>query len=380
MRKRSSIRIRTLLVAAALIFGLAPSPAHALTQHDWMVTLVDALGRSFGLPDTPVPEDYLNILSGKRNLRFEAEETGSPDDSVSKMALPNFGPFSGKGWLLGISRPTDVHLTLTVPLDGNYRIAVALRSPGHIVKIAGQTFQADGPAGKFELVDLGEVALTAGPVLMVITLPAGGALDFVTLTAPDLPPIAPDRGWQPTEPLTWEVLATTMVQTLHLAEQLPLSAEPLPAIEAEILQETGGARLVEDTHLGAPSAGRWLRTSVQAATVQVPLTMAEGGFVDLTLTAMGGPITVRVNQHLELTVTAKAFLDEVMVPPIYLPGGENQLTITLPPRSGLDRIRIWPRQSGLAALAEALQLTVPEEPPTPADLDRLYPRLATAPR
>ena len=289
MKRLTVSRYRLLLLLAALAFWLTPVPALALTQQAWMATLVDAMGLSFGLPDTPTAQDYINILSGKRNLRFEAEEISSPDDSVSKMALPNFGPFSGQGWLLGISRPTDVHLSFVVPRDGKYRLAITLRSPGHTVKLAGQTFTADGSGDKFTSVDLGEVTLPAGPTMVVVTLPPGGALDAITLTAPNLAAIAPNSGWQPEAPLTWEAVALTLTQALNLAEKLPLASDPPQLLEAEELKEIGAARLVEDSHLGAPSGGRWLRTSVQPATLRIPFDLPVAGFYDVGLSVLGEP-------------------------------------------------------------------------------------------
>ncbi len=380
MKRQTAIRFRIFVLVAVLTLGLTPVPAQALTQQDWMVAMVDALGRSYGLPDTPTPEDYINILSGKRNLHFEAEEVSSPDDSVSKMALPNFGTFSGEGWLLGISRPTDVHLNIVVPLGGKYLLAVTLRSPGHTLQAGGQTFEVDGDADKFANVEVGEVSLPAGPTSIVLTLPPGGAVDAISLTAPNLAPITPEQGWQPESTLTWEVLALTSVQALHLEGELPPVAEPLQSMEAEDIKDIGAARLVEDSHLGAPSAGRWLRTSVQPASLQLSLTVPHAGFYDLILNAMGDRITVRFNGHLALTASGKPYLEELTLPPVYLPAGNNQLSIDLPPRSGLDRIRIEARQTNLTTLSELLQLAVTTEAPSPADLDSLTARLATASR
>lgn len=380
MNQRITLRYRLLLLLATLALWLPPTPALALTQQEWMTTLVDALGLSFGLPDTPTPQDYINILSGKRNLRFEAEEFSSPDDSVSKMALPNFGPFSGQGWLLGISRPTDVHLNFVVPRDGEYRLALTLRSPGHTVKVAGQTFPADGSGDKFTSVDLGAVTLAAGPTMVVVTLPPGGALDAISLTAPNLASIAPGPGWQPETVLTWEAVATTLMQALNLAEKLPLASDPPLMLEAEEVKEIGAARLVEDSHLGAPSGGRWLRTSVQPVTVRMPVNLPAAGFFDLSMVAMGAPITVRFNDHLELSATGKAYLDELTLPPVYLPAGSNELTITLPPRGGLDRLMLKPRQTTLESLNAVLELQASGEAPAPADLDRLSARLLTTAR
>jgi hypothetical protein len=123
-----------------------------------------------------------------------------------------------------------------------------------------------------------------------------------------------------------------------------------------------------------------LRTSAQPTDLQLPLDLAQGGFFDVALVAMGNPIKVRFDNHLEITVAGKAYLENMTLPPVYLPAGNTQLTIALPPRSGLDRIQLMPRQTDLAALSEAAQLTITAEPPTPTDLDSLSVRLAAASR
>ncbi len=91
MNQLIAMRYRLLLLLAVLSFWLTPTPAFALTQQEWMATLVDALGLSFGLPDTPNSQDYINILSGNRNLHFEAEEVSSPDDRISGRSAARAG-------------------------------------------------------------------------------------------------------------------------------------------------------------------------------------------------------------------------------------------------------------------------------------------------
>lgn len=370
------------LIAAALTAAwlvLCPPSAQALTERDWMVALVDSLGLSFGLPDTPKTEDYLNILQGRRNLRFEAETIRSEDAEVSTLAFLNYGPFSGPGWILGTSRPSEVPLRFVLPLDGLYRFSIAARRPGHTVKAGGQLFRADGDEHRFTKIDLGEVPLAAGPQEVVVTLPPGGALDYLELAAPNLPAIAPDGGWQPDAALTWEVLAVTAVQALKLESDLPLTDQAV-AIEAEELAATGGARVVEDVHLGRPSGGRWLRATTQPATVVVPLTVARGGFHDIDLTVMGAKVTLLINSHLPLDVAGKPYLDSVTAPPVFLPAGPNRLEVTLPPGGGFDRVVIKARHADLDALAAALGLSVAGDAPAPADLDRLTTRLSSATR
>lgn len=373
---------RSLHIAlAALTFGmlLAPGTAMALTQRDWMIALVDGLGRSFGLPDQPKPDDYLRILQGTRTLRYEAEAVRAEDDEVSALAFLNYGPFSGTGWILGTSKPTQVHLRFVLPLDGRYRLDLALRLPGHTVKVGDKTFPVDGDRQHFSTVEAGEVELTAGPQEVIVTLPPGGAIDYLELKAPNLPAIGPASGWQPDTPLSWEVLAVTAIQALRLQAQLPATERTI-AIEAETVAQTGGARVVEDVHLGQPSGGRWLRTAAQPIRIEIPFTIADGGFYDVEMAVMGNPVELLVNHQLSRSVEGKPYLDTVTLPALFFPSGANLLEVTLPPGGGLDRVALKARQSDLPALAKVLDLAMSGAAPVSADLDRLTLRLTGSAR
>jgi hypothetical protein len=256
---------------------------------------------------------------------------------------------------------------------------MAARRPGHTVKAGGQSFTADGGDQQFSRVEVGEVPLTAGPQEIIVTLPPGGSLDYLELIAPNLPSIVPDGGWQPEAPLTWDALAITAVQALHLEKSLPLTNRVL-SIEAETLTETGGSRVVEDAHLGQPSGGRWLRTMAQPATVVVPLAIDQGGFYDIEPTLLGARIDLLLNGHQPLPIEGKPYLDTAVLPPLFLNKGANRLEVSLPPGGGFDRIVVKARQSDLVALATTLGLTVTGDAPTSADLDNLTARLASATR
>lgn len=366
-------------VLLAVLLTLLPRPAQALTESDWMITLVDSLGRSFGLPDEPTSADYLNILQGKRNLRFEAEDVRSGNERVSTLAFKNFGPFSGSGWLLGTSQPSRVQLHFVLPLGGRYRLSMTVGRPGHSVQVGNQHFMADGDERSFTEVALGELDLLAGPQEFIIILPPGGAIDCFDLAAANLPAIVPQGGWRPEAPLTWETLLLTTLQALALGKELP-HAERSLAIEAETLGETGGAQVVEDAHLGQPSAGRWLRAIGQPAVVTVPLNLPQGGFYDLELTALGENLEIMVADHLPLNVAGHPYLAAVALPPVFLPKGKSSLQITLPPGGGFDRIVLTARRTDVPAMAAVLGMAVTGSAPAPADLDRLTALLAAAAR
>jgi hypothetical protein len=366
-------------VLLAVLLILSPHPAQALTEKDWMVALVDSLGRSFGLPDEPNSEDYLNILSGKRNLRFEAEAVRAGADRVSILAFRNFGAFSGTGWLLGTSQPSKVHLRFVLPLGGHYLLSLTVGRAGHAIQVGEQHFTADGDERSFRKVEVGKLNLMAGPQEIVVTLPPGGALDCIDLTAANLPAIAPEGGWRPDSPLSWKTLVLTALQALGLEKELPRSDRSL-SVEAEILTDIGGARVVEDAHLGQPSGGRWLRTVMQPAQVRVPLDILQSGFYDLELTVLGENLEVQIAGQQQISVAGQPYLTTVNIPPVFLAKGAHHLEVNLPPGGGFDRVVLKARQSDLTAMAAVLGLAVSGDAPTSADLDRLTARIVNITR
>lgn len=377
MKNRPNFPLLACLLLVSVLCALLPAPARALTQQDWMVALVDALGRSFGLPDHPQPADYINILSGQRNVRFEAEAVRAPEDEVAVMTFANYGEFSGSGWLLGGSSPTEVHMRVLLPLDGDYRLSVALRGAGATVRTRTASFSIDGRHDTLTRVDVGSTFLAAGQQEITVTLPPGGALDYLELTAPALTPLQPDGGWQPAAPLDWQTLTTTAVAALELAGQLP-AGTPALAIEAEQLPEPADARVVEAAHLGAPSGGKWLRAGGAGTRITVPVKLAGGGFFDLAVTALGAPLHLAINRVQEFTFAGPPYLDTITLGPFHFSSGDNQLEVALPPGGGLDRIVLTPRRSDPATLAGVLGMDISAEAPVSADLDALTSRLAAA--
>jgi hypothetical protein len=87
-----------------------------------MIAIVDALGWSYGLPDEPQDPDYINILAGNREFRFEAEDIYDKDrDNVSVMSFVNFGDFSGKGWLHNATGKSGKTASKMNKQQGNHR-------------------------------------------------------------------------------------------------------------------------------------------------------------------------------------------------------------------------------------------------------------------
>jgi hypothetical protein len=221
--------------------------------------------------------------------------------------------------------------------------------------------------------------MMAGPQEIVVTLPPGGALDCIDLTAANLPAIAPEGGWRPDSPLSWNTLVLTALQALGLEKELPRSDRSL-SIEAEILTDIGGARVVEDAYLGQPSGGRWLRTVMQPAQVRVPLDILQSGFYDLELTVLGENLEVQIAGQQQISVAGKPYLTTVNIPPVFLAKGAHHLVVSLPPGGGFDRVVLKARQSDLPAMAAVLGLAVSGDAPTSADLDRLTARIVNVTR
>lgn len=320
------------------------TPAHLsaaedapLLQRDWMVGLVEALGWSFGLPDEPDDDDYLRILSGKRVFRYEAEALCHPDDMVSVKKYRAYGYCSGEGWLSGISRPTTAHLQILVPLPGTFEVTIRLRRPGHRIQIGEKFFPAD--AGEmFENVKLGEVTLTAGFHDVTLLLPPDGAVDYLEFTASQLRPVEPPAGWQPDEPLRLSDLAVTASQLLGLEPWL-LPNGKITVLQAEEAKLSSGATKTSIRHLGEPDGGAWVRAGNLAGRLSLVLEV-EPGVYRLIARGMGErPLWADIPGKLQRDVQFKPYLVDVELGFLHLEE-RQRLTIELPPRSGLDHVRL----------------------------------------
>lgn len=359
---------RHFLLFLCLTLTALPGYAEELTQRDWMIALVDAAGWSYGLPDEPQDPDYINILTGNRELRFEAEDVFAKDeDNVSIMSFNNFGAFSGRSWLHGTREPTRVHLRFTLPVGGKYLIKAHLRLEGHLFNITGESLTADAET-LFTEVTLGRFELQSGAQEILVTLPPNGSIDYISLQAPNLAAITPDGGWQPDEPLSWQVLQTTLLQLLNLAELFPADPAAM-VVEAEDLQQNQ-VNVVDITHLGHPSGGKWLRAGPIPTEVRFPLQLENSGFYDLTLRALGNPIQISIGDHQKLLLEAKPYLDDVTFKSLFLFAGKSHITLKLPPGGGIDYLRLAGRQID-ASRARTLLDFEQKANPEAQDLDSL---------
>lgn len=364
---------------ALLLLSLTAAPVGAAspqtTQRDWLVNLIDALGGGFGLPDQPADGDYLLWAEGRRHFRIEAEDAYQPNDLVAPKDYATFGPFSGSGWLSGTNTPTRIHLRFLLPLSGEYQIRVALRTPGHVLQLGGKSFSIDG-GNRLGEHALGTLQLAAGRQELVIDLPPDGGIDYLELSAPPLAAVRPLGGWRLDQALSRDDLAVTTVQLLALEGLLPATGETL-TLEAESTTRLDDLEVTDAGHLGVPSGGRWVRAAGLAAQVHLNVPLTRDGVYGLTLRGAGRePTALSVNRRPQGSFDFPAYLGEVDAGVVTLQAGDNLLSLTLPPRGGLDAIFLRPRQNQGSAYRRLVGLEPLGDQPTTGEINRLLALLA----
>lgn len=364
---------------ATLLFWLAltsvPRAETGFSQRQWVVSLVETLGWSFSLPDNPQDLDYHRLLDGRRQWRIEGEESFQPGDAVSVKTFETFGPYSGSGWLNGLSGRTTTTLRFLIPHSGHYRLTAALRRPGHRITLGGRTWEADGPL-EFGRVALGEVELTAGMQEALIDLPPDGSFDYLELSAPDRSPVEPLDGWRFEQALDVEVLALSVIQLLQLEDALPPTPESF-IIEAEDAVFRQGVEPSEARLLGEPSGGLWLRAGNLAGEIRLDFSLPAPGIWSLSLRGAGDtPIPARLDERRTLLYPSAGYLQERALGSALLAAGNHSLRLQLPPRTGVDYLRLDRRASRGEDYRRLVGLPPEDAAPSPAQVDRLLALLA----
>lgn len=358
-----------------------PRAETGLSQRQWVVSLVEALGWSFGLPDSPQDLDYHRLLDGSRQWRIEGEESFQPGDAVSVKTFETFGPYSGSGWLNGLSGRTSATLRFLLPHGGRYRLSAALRRPGHRITLVGRTWEADGPL-EFGRVVLGEVELIAGMQEVLIDLPPDGSFDYLELSAPEQSLIEPLGGWRFEQSLAAEALALSVIQLLQLESVLPPTPESF-IIEAEDAVFRQGAEPTEVRLLGEPSGRLWLRAGNLAGEIRLDFSLPRPGIWTLSLRGAGEtPIPARLDERRTLNYPSPGYLQERALASVLLAEGNHSLQLQLPPRTGVDYLRLDRRASQGEDYRRLVGLPTEGALPDPTQIDRLLALLAAigAPR
>lgn len=347
---RCGLLLLLLLLGSVVVVG-----ATDLTQRDWLEQLTDSLGWGYGLPDDPVAENYIALLSGERNVFIEAEENHRSSDLVAVKRQTNFGPYSGSGWVSGRREPVQLHLDFLLPHNGRYRLSMATRLPGVTVRLAGQEFVASAGA-KLTRQDLGTVDLVAGPVEAVVSLPPDAGIDYLQLSAAPLPRIAPVAGWQPERSLQTVDLAVTMLQSLDLLSTIPRSGRVF-VVEAETAGSQAGVRATADRHLGVPSGGQWMRSGHLTTAWHFPVSVPASGCYQLLLRGSGNaPVRIESAGILQAQVEFGSALNNVLLGNYCLPQGEQVFEVEFPPWAGLDSLEMHELDTRAETLSRLLGL------------------------
>lgn len=333
-----------LVITPISLTANAATSATVPTEREWIVNLVDTLGYADGLSDHPQDEDYLALLDGNRLYRFEAENVIDPADLAAINNFDAYGCFSGEAWVCGLATPTRIHLHFQLPHSGDYRFVVSTRVPGHRLQWGGRQFSIDDRETSFHRVDLGTVSLHGGAQTIILDLPPNGSIDYLELSAPPLPRIAPIEGWNPESPLTLDVAAQTTLRALNLEALLPPTSYTL-AVEAE--EEPALKTLITDQqHLGAPSGKGWVRTGPTEREIVLNFTVAEPAVYRLTLRgAANKELSGQLNRHDGWSATFPTYLAERAIGSWYLSPGRNSVSIRLPSRGGVDVLTLQQRRS-----------------------------------
>lgn len=334
------------LIIAALVLCVTPvwaaekSQPTTFTQKDLAHMIVTHFGWSEGLPKEPADRDYLIILGGRRTFRYEAENAYNPQtDKVTVAEYNLYGPFSGKGWLLGVSEKTNATFTVQLPIGGVYSLKAVVKGDGFIWNVGGKEYKAGSTADGFKEVEFGTMPVKPGVIKMKVTIPPQGGIDSFSFVAPDYRPIQPFAGWRFKEPLTAGRLAEVGVSMMNIHDQLPdvKKGIPAPIAAVDVGLPTQDAAPTKINYLGAFRSQAWLRADFRGATIQLPIKVAETGIYGLRARVLGQRVEGDVNGY-PFAATGKPYLDEIELGLFRLDSGENMLTLKLPPMGGIDVI------------------------------------------
>lgn len=360
-----------------------------LAQHAWSVEksaapytqgvlardIVTLFGWQGGLPKEPADRDFLQILGGKRTYRYEAETAyNAKTDPVSFWKLKQFGPFTGKGWLMGSADPTFVNLTILLPIGGEYTLTSVQRGGTFIWNIGGREyFSPKSSTGDFSPIEIAKVDLKPGVHQIRVNIPPSGAIDSFTLKAADHVSVQPFAGWRFREPLTAARLAEVGAALANSFSALPeMKAGVPPSVSvAEAVQDVPGLSRSGDRSYGAFESASWLHADYRTPQIKIPLQVGETGYYGIALNIFGSRIEGMVNET-PFRFSGGAILQRRDIGLHRLESGENQLVVTIPPRGGIDRVYFSRRDTSEAAFMKLMGIAGDPGRLIPADEARRF--------
>lgn len=370
-----------LLVQAATARGEQPKPGSAssvVTQGEFAMQLVAAIGWQAGLPEEPKEHDYLAILSGKRLFRYEAEESYDPKtDDVTLRTYNLYGPFSGRGWLSGVSVPSEAHFTVFIPREGDYLFKVSAKGDGQKWRAGDREFEVS-TGGMLREAAVGTLHLQPGSHTITAVIPPEGAVDFLSFEAPPLPAIEPLGGWRFKEPLRMVDVAEVAAALLGLENQLPYdpAAAPVQVSVAEAGLLPPAAKVTSIDYLGAFLSRVWVRADFRGARLEVPLKIQVPAVYSLRARFLGDMFVGELAGK-PLAKPGKPYLEWVELGLHRLAAGGQMLAVQLPPSGGIDVVELRRKKSTPADYMALAGISgEPEVPVGRTELTRLAGSLA----
>ncbi|MBI5484618.1 MAG: hypothetical protein HY888_09175 [Deltaproteobacteria bacterium] len=369
---------RIIMVAAVFMLlnsvGWGAEAKKEFTQKDFAQLVVEQFSWDSGLPKEPADRDYLLILGGKRTFSYEAESSyNDRTDLVSTRDTIMFGPFTGKGWILGVSSTTSANFTVLLPVQGEYILKAVIKGDGFVWNVDKKDYRADSKSAKFREVEVGKIFLKAGIVKIEVTIPPEGAIDSFSFAAADYTPIQPLVGWRFKERLTAGRMAEIAVSMMSGYSRLPESPDSalktLSAAEAAILPES--AAKTGTAFLGKFFSTEWIRADYRGASIQIPVKVDETGYYSITANLLGDRISGSVNES-RFEFSGKQYLDKLTFGPFRFESGDNMITVNLPPMGGIDTVEFSRKSTLPADFLKLAGISGPPERPVTADEARSF--------
>jgi hypothetical protein len=342
-----------------------------ITHGEFITDLVTAMGWDAGLPPKPRDVDYLNILSGNRSFKFEAEKYyAAQTDNVSVRKYELFGPFSGSGWVSGISVPTTAHFKILLPLGGTYSMTVAAKGDGQKWLVGGKEFTVSTGSKIAEKV-IADVKLEAGYQEIQVVIPADGAVDYFMLDAPPLRPVAPLNGWNAKSLMNHGELAEVTAALLPLENDLPDDGKPAVVTVADVSELPSTAKVTSVNYLGKSLTGKWVRAGYSGAKLEIPFKADREAIYRIRIRALGDTISAQVDDF-KVIRNGKPYLDWIDLGFFRLDQGGHKLEVSLGNYQGLDAVEISGKKSSSAdyMTVSAVQ-GAPDAPVKRSELDKI---------